>query len=63
MELLAKSRQELREFCAKLGQPAYRGGQVYHALYAERKFDFAAMTNLPVSFREQLANEARITLP
>ncbi|HEX9222538.1 MAG TPA: 23S rRNA (adenine(2503)-C(2))-methyltransferase RlmN [Candidatus Acidoferrales bacterium] len=63
MELLGKSREELRTFCAALGEPAYRGGQIYHALYAERKFDVARMTNLPAALRERLSNEARITLP
>jgi 23S rRNA (adenine2503-C2)-methyltransferase len=63
MELLGKSKEELREFCATLGEPAYRGGQIYHALYAERKFDFAQMTNLPAALRERLAKEARITVP
>src|SRR6266699_3239599 len=63
MELLGKSREELRTFCAALGEPAYRGGQIYHALYAERKFDVARMTHLPVALRERLSNEARITLP
>ena len=62
IELLGKSREELQAFCAELGEPAYRGGQIYHALYAERKFDFARMTNLPVSLRERLAKEARVTL-
>jgi 23S rRNA (adenine2503-C2)-methyltransferase len=46
-----------------LGEPAYRGGQIYHALYAERKFVFARMTNLPAALRERLSKEARITLP
>src|SRR6266581_2403362 len=63
MELLGKSREELRTFCAALGEPAYRGGQIYHALYAERKFDVARMTNLPAALRELFSNEARITLP
>ncbi|MGH9676862.1 MAG: 23S rRNA (adenine(2503)-C(2))-methyltransferase RlmN, partial [Candidatus Acidiferrum sp.] len=45
------------------GEPAYRGGQIYHALYAERKFDVSLMTNLPAAFRERLAKEATITLP
>jgi 23S rRNA (adenine2503-C2)-methyltransferase len=62
-ELLGKSKSELREFCAALGEPAYRGGQIYHALYAERKFAVARMTNLPAALRERLAREARITLP
>ncbi|HYL63565.1 MAG TPA: 23S rRNA (adenine(2503)-C(2))-methyltransferase RlmN [Candidatus Methylomirabilis sp.] len=63
LELLGKSKEELRAMCAAMGEPAYRGGQIYHALYAERKFDVARMTNLPAAFRARLANEATITLP
>ena len=63
MELLGKSKDELREFCVALGEPAYRGGQIYHALYSERHFDVAQITNLPAGLRERLAKEARITLP
>src|SRR5271168_3954065 len=63
IELLGKSREELREWCASLGEPAYRGGQIYHALYAERKFDLAQVTNLPAALRGRLSKEARITLP
>jgi 23S rRNA (adenine2503-C2)-methyltransferase len=63
IELLGKSKEELRAFCVALGEPAYRGGQIYHALYAERKFDFARMTNLPAALRGRLAQEATITLP
>jgi 23S rRNA (adenine2503-C2)-methyltransferase len=63
IELLGKSKEDLRTFCAELGEPAYRGEQIYHALYAERQFDFARMTNLPASLRERLAREARVTLP
>jgi 23S rRNA (adenine2503-C2)-methyltransferase len=63
IELLGKSKEELSVVCADLGEPAYRGGQIYHALYAERKFDFARMSNLPATLRERLAKEARVTLP
>jgi 23S rRNA (adenine2503-C2)-methyltransferase len=63
MELLGKSKEGLREFCVTLGEPAYRGGQIYHALYAERKFAIARMTNLPAALRERLAKEVQITLP
>ena len=63
MELLGKSKDELREMLVAMGEPAYRGGQIYHALYAERKLDVASMTNLPLSLREKLAGEATITLP
>jgi 23S rRNA (adenine2503-C2)-methyltransferase len=63
MELLGKSKDELREMCVAMGEPAYRGGQIYHALYAERKLDFAQITNLPAAVRERLSKEATITLP
>jgi 23S rRNA (adenine2503-C2)-methyltransferase len=63
IELLGKSKSELTEFCVSLGEPAYRGEQIYRALYAERNFDIAGMTNLPGPLREQLAAQARITLP
>ena len=58
-----KSKEELRAFCVELGEPAYRGGQIYHALYSERKFDVAQITNLPTALRERLSKEAQITLP
>jgi len=63
MELLGKSKEELRAFCAVLGEPAFRGAQIYHALYSERKFDVAQITNLPAALRERLGKEARVTLP
>ena len=63
MELLGKSAEELKAYCLKLGEPAYRGGQIYHALYAERRLDVAAMTNLPAALRERLAQETTITMP
>jgi 23S rRNA (adenine2503-C2)-methyltransferase len=63
MELLGKSKGELREFCVELGEPGFRGAQIYHALYSERKFDVAQITNLPAALRARLANDAGITLP
>jgi 23S rRNA (adenine2503-C2)-methyltransferase len=63
VNLLGQSVAELRVFLRTLGEPAYRGAQIYHALYAERRFDIAAMTNLPAALRERLAREASIALP
>jgi 23S rRNA (adenine2503-C2)-methyltransferase len=62
-KLLGKSPEELRAFLESFGEPAYRGAQIYHALYAERRFDFAGMTNLPAKLRERLARGAVIELP
>ncbi len=63
MELLGKNKLELRAFCQSLGEPAYRGAQLYHALYAERNLVVGAMTNLPVALRSKLAESAKISLP
>src|SRR3984957_18802776 len=62
-DLLGKSPEELRHFMESLGQPGYRGGQIYHALYAERQSDVAAMTNLPAALRERLSRESTIRWP
>ena len=61
--LLGKSPEELRVFLQEMAEPAYRGAQIYHALYAERRSDFGAMTNLPAALRDRLAREATIELP
>jgi 23S rRNA (adenine2503-C2)-methyltransferase len=63
VNLLGKSPQELRDATQTMGEPAYRGAQIYHALYAERRFQFGAMTNLPLALRNRLAREALIELP
>jgi 23S rRNA (adenine2503-C2)-methyltransferase len=63
MELLGKSREELRTLCVAMGEPAYRGDQLYRALYAERIFDLSRVSNLPAAFREKLAAETTVTLP
>jgi 23S rRNA (adenine2503-C2)-methyltransferase len=63
LELLGKSREELRAFCESLSQPGYRGDQIYRWLYADRQFDLAAMSNLPATLRETLQQQANVRLP
>jgi 23S rRNA (adenine2503-C2)-methyltransferase len=63
VELLGKSREELRAYCGELGEPAYRGEQIYHWLYREREFAIERMSNLPAGLRERLQREATISLP
>src|SRR6202140_65345 len=62
-ELLGKTKEELRELCVSLGEPGYRGEQIYRALYAERKFDLEQVTNLPAALRERLADGSGVRLP
>jgi 23S rRNA (adenine2503-C2)-methyltransferase len=63
LELLGKSREELKAYCTGLGEPAYRAGQIYHWLYAEREFSVERWSNLPAALREKLKRETSITLP
>jgi 23S rRNA (adenine2503-C2)-methyltransferase len=63
VNLLGQSAEELRAFMQSLGEPRYRGAQIYRALYAERRFDVANMSNLPLALRERLAREAVVALP
>src|SRR5579863_3396664 len=62
-ELLGQSKQQLADLAISLGEPSYRGAQLYQALYIERIFDLAKMSTLPAAFRERLANETKIALP
>ena len=61
--LLGKSREELSALAVSLGENAYRGAQLYHALYAEKQFNIAAMTNLPLALRQKLTEKSAIVLP
>jgi 23S rRNA (adenine2503-C2)-methyltransferase len=63
IDLLGRSADELRAWMSEAGEPAYRGGQLYHALYTERRFDFAEMSSLPAPLRARLAGRARIGMP
>ena len=63
IDLLGKSAAELRALMQAFGEPAYRGTQLYHAIYAARRFDFAGMSDLPAPLRARLAAAARIALP
>jgi len=58
VRLKTMDRAELEAFVEELGQPAYRGRQLYNWLYAKGVTDFAAMSSLPKSFREELADVA-----
>ncbi|HVO58009.1 MAG TPA: 23S rRNA (adenine(2503)-C(2))-methyltransferase RlmN [Dongiaceae bacterium] len=62
-ELLGKSRDDLRALSVAMGEPAYRGDQLYAALYAQRNFAIAGISSLPAAFREKLAAETTLTLP
>jgi 23S rRNA (adenine2503-C2)-methyltransferase len=61
--LTGKSRAELRAWMAELGEPVFRGDQIYHAFYQQRVRDIAEITNLPEALRARLSREASIEVP
>jgi 23S rRNA (adenine2503-C2)-methyltransferase len=61
--LLGLSAGELRDLSASFAQPEYRGDQLYHALYIERKSDLDAITNLPFALRRALNESHTVALP
>ena len=52
--LIGLTRGELESFAAELGEPAYRGRQLFRWLYHRRANDFGLMTDLPAAFRQKL---------
>ncbi len=59
--LLGKESSELEALSLHLGEPAYRGRQLYHWLYTRRVTDFNSMTDLARSLREQLSEVSSIS--
>jgi len=53
--LVGLTRPDLERTVVALGQPGFRGRQVFDALYRRRVLDVGQMTDLPRQFREQLA--------
>lgn len=56
------TKEELSSYCEELGEPAFRGKQLFEWLHkGARSFD--EMSNLPKAFREKLKDQAHITVP
>ena len=58
--LFGLTQQELAGFFAAMGEPPFRGKQMYQWLYARGMLDFGAMTDLAKGLREKLQRSARI---
>jgi 23S rRNA (adenine2503-C2)-methyltransferase len=59
-DLLSLTLPQLQQWMIDHKQPAFRAKQLYSWLYQHLVADFAAMSNLPQSLREQLAQEATV---
>jgi 23S rRNA (adenine2503-C2)-methyltransferase len=63
-ELLGRDRQELTDLAQKVGQPGYRGQQLFEGLYRQRVASPDQISNLPQEFRKTLEEQGfRIGLP
>ena len=56
--LTGLERDELERFAEGMGEPAYRGRQIFSSLHRRRLRDFGEMTDLPKAFREKLSEVA-----
>jgi 23S rRNA (adenine2503-C2)-methyltransferase len=61
ISLLGKTESELMEFVSQQGEAAYRGRQLYSALYQRRVLSFDQITEFSKALREKLALCAVIT--
>jgi len=61
--LLGLNLEELENLAASLGQPRYRGRQIYHGIYVRRVRDFSGLTDLNRDFRQTLAAHQGIVYP
>jgi 23S rRNA (adenine2503-C2)-methyltransferase len=60
VDLKAMSREELEAFAGKMGQPRFRGRQLFKWLFGKGATTFEEMTDLPKAFRQALAETAAI---
>ena len=58
LHLTGHARGELERFAESLGEPAYRGRQLFAALQRRRLRSFEEMTDLPKALRERLGEAA-----
>lgn len=61
IDLRTLSREELEQLAEDLGEPRYRGRQLFKWIYGKGAVSVAQMTDLPKSFRAELARRTRLT--
>ncbi|MFB3916545.1 MAG: 23S rRNA (adenine(2503)-C(2))-methyltransferase RlmN [Terriglobales bacterium] len=62
-QLLGLDLQELTDLARQVGQPLYRGRQLFEALYRQRVPALEQITTLPVELRESLSQQFCVGLP
>lgn len=62
-ELLGLTRIELEDYMASLGQPRFRGRQIYRWIYIKDTPSFYEMSDIPREMRRILDEKAQISIP
>lgn len=58
INLMDLSQQQTVEFTTSLGEPAFRGKQLFKWIHQKGASDYSQMTDLPLAFREKLSSIA-----
>ena len=62
VDLKGLDQEGLISFCKDMGEPPYRGQQLFSWIYAKGEVCFDKMTDLPKTFREKLSHRTRVGL-
>ena len=62
VDLAGMDEEELVSLCEEMGEPPYRGRQIFSWLYAHGVSEFSQMTNIPKGFRAKLGEAARLEI-
>ncbi len=60
VDLVGMDEEELVSLCEEMGEPPYRGRQLFSWLYAHGVSEFSQMTNIPKGFGAKLGEAARL---
>ena len=58
--LVGMDEEEFVSLCEEMGEPPYRGRQIFSWVYAHGVSEFSQMTNIPKGFRAKLGEAARL---
>jgi 23S rRNA (adenine2503-C2)-methyltransferase len=62
-ELLGMNMEELEAYMVELGEPAFRGRQIFKWIYGKETNSFYDMSDIPRELRKKLDTSAKISIP
>jgi len=61
IELKGLTLSEMQEFCISIGEPKFRGGQLFNWIYNHLALDFSEMKNLPKELKNSLSSGCELS--